>query len=208
MPYEWLPAEDPTDRGGLLRPIPNYLRSGNWAIILWMTFIALFASTFPWIFNNPKEFSQKVGLSTFIILLGLFCGGAVAGLVIWLRKVPFQMLVPVRVDWKEHVCQVGTSPDENIPLAQVVAVQLCAACRRSDDGMNKMFQLNLVWENPDRADGLKPRYHRRNLLSTTVSQGLAPVAEQFAEALGVPLLHHATPEHWQREREASRGRAW
>jgi hypothetical protein len=118
------------------------------------------------------------------------------------------MLVPVRVDWKERVCQIGTCPDDTISLSQVVAVQLCAACRRWDDGMDKMFQLNLVWENPDGADALTPRYRRRNILSTTTAQGLAPVAEKFAEALGVPLLHHATREHWQREREASRDRTW
>ncbi len=208
MPYEWLPADDPTDRGGLLRPIPNYLRLGNWAIILWITFIALFASTLPWIVNDPKDFSAKVGLSSLITLLGLFCGGVGAGLFIWLRKVPFQMLVPVRVDWKEHVCQLGTRPDDKLPLSQIVAVQLCAACRRTAGGVDKMFQLNLVWENPDRADVSEPCYHRRNLLSTTTPQGLEPVAEQLAEALGVPLLHHATREHWQREREASRDRAW
>ena len=91
-----------------------------------------------------------------------------------------------------------------IPRSAVLAVQLCACRGVIASGRGRSTQegigLNLVWRT-------ETAIRRVTLITVSTGQQLAQQAVALADHLAVPLLHHATPEHWATERLRAKHRA-
>jgi len=175
----------------------------------WMVFISVLATALIWALPGSGwiPVNEKVGISAAFCVIAFVCAWLISGFY----HGAMEGLVVVEIDRDQGVC-VLTFPDETltVPLQQFVAVQLCAAIRKVDlsDGPTSFpaVELNLVLENDESADSSNP-YRRITVMNLKAGfDRLIPIGRGLADALGVPLLNHATPEHWKLEEDRSKER--
>lgn len=111
------------------------------------------------------------------------------------------------IDLASGVCKLGPEPLTSVPLDQIVAVQLCACRRMRQNDIADGIEVNLVWRPTGNDAEAEIEKYRRMTLMFIVGPAVfrpAQLAGQLAEKLGVPLVCHATREHWRVERRAAR----
>lgn len=127
-------------------------------------------------------------------------------------------LAVLEIDQLRKTCVITRNGEAvTIDMDQVIAVQLCAAWLKiqdldheDDDYDNRQshgeVELNLVWRN---RLGPEAGLERTNLVNPGWQyHKLVPIARTLADALGVPLLNHATPSHWRAERGRAKKRPY
>lgn len=199
-----------TPSGCRLHPKRSTLERIDRFLYAWMIIIGVLGVVLLWTLPGQRgmPFGVKTGISAVFLVTGLAC----AWLISRLYHGAMENLVVVDVDGDQEVC-VLTFPDETltVPIQQFVAVQLCAALRTVDlaDGATSFpaVELNVVLENEESTDSSHP-YRRTTVVNLNAGfDRLVPIGRGLADALGVPLLNHATPEHWALEEERSKGRS-
>lgn len=100
----------------------------------------------------------------------------------------------IELDGVERICRfVGPSTDE-VPFDEVVAVQLnFGPLRGQSEGA---VEVNLVWQPLEAPVDEGPR--RRTIHLDSPTRTLTRMATGLVERLRVPLVNHATREHWLR----------
>ena len=195
----------PTEHGWCLRPRPNLFRFRPLYIGSFMLLVAALAIGMIAHGDFPRSTKLFAGM---MFVMG---GAVVVLVVVWFDRRALQQMLTLEVEPAAGVCRINSQPPREVSLADLVAVQLCACrCKLGAKRTAEIFdavELNLVWTGPAEASDGCP-YDRMTLLSTTgeLTQQ-AQLASALADKLGVPLLYHATQEHWRVEREAAADRA-
>jgi hypothetical protein len=215
--HEWMP----TAHGGILVPRRGVTRVASVFIAVWCALTYAVCVTLVWVFVPAATMSNIVKI--LICLFVLFPALTLAILPIWLIKWSYNKLPevqlgglhrPFEVDNLHKTVQLsGSDGGRIIPLDQVAALQLCALRQkigfRQSGSQTDSVELNLVLWSDVATNGGKRAYERQNLLIMGFfgqPSRLTELAVTLADALGVPLLNHATREHWDVERRAARAR--
>jgi hypothetical protein len=204
----------------VLKPRANPYGGMPWFGYLWPIFTGMVMITLVW---TPAWFAD---LSLFwkyfwktVLTLGLCLN---VSIFVWVVSRAFRDppggLAVVEIDQLRNVCVITRDGESvTIDVRQVLAVQLCAAWlkiedldHQNEDYDNKQchseVELNLIWR-----DRLGPGagLERINLMNLGWQyHKLVPIARTLADALGVPLLNHATASHCRAERLRSKDRPY
>lgn len=194
-----------------LIPIPDLYRRTRLVAFLWINLIAVVTTAFIWWSPPP---AVAFAPSTALLTVGVFSAGNLsAWLFSFLIDRAKQQLPALEADLNANQCRINTAHAErSFVLSDVIAVQLCSARRilnLNQAGLQyfSALELNLVWtgSSPPSPGGA---VLQRATLVNLRGQGhrAVPLARELADALGVPLLNHATPEHWKVEGRRSKAR--
>ena len=194
-----------------LIPIPDLDRRTRLLLYGWINLIAVIVTACIW-WSPPPGFA----IATFRALLTvgfISIGNLTAWLISFFFDRAKQQLPTFEADLNTNRCRISTTHAErSFALSDVIAVQLCSAHRRlnlNQTGLElfSALELNLVWTESSAPSpgGAVPQ---RATLINLRGQGhrAVPLAQEFADALSVPLLNHATAAHWQAERQRSKAR--
>jgi|GEM_PF-5870627 len=200
-----------TATGFRLSPIPGFIRRAAWFLSFWITVMLAIVITIIW--GPPIEFSTsvplRIGFTGFSVLVTLM----MIGLIHWMWDRAASGLATLIFDATSNTCRIDREQESiTIPASDVAAIQLCAARRRTADRDGEVtlyfaVELNLVWQDSDPPTSAATTWERATLMNHNgPAYQLVPIATKLADQLQVPLLNHATPEHWKWERQRSKTR--
>lgn len=173
----------------------------RWFGIPWMTLVSGVIVLVIWRYtDNPRAIK-----AAFTCFLAFACG--MMCVIFWYLPKMIKALPFAAIDLASGVCKLGPEPITSIPLDQIVAVQLCACQRRRQDSITNGIEVNLVWQPESEHAEPDMQKYRRMTLMFIVGPSVcrkARLAGELAEKLGVPLVCHATAEHWRLERRATK----
>jgi hypothetical protein len=197
----------PAENGWCLGPCPDLYRRTPLYMRVFMLFVAALMIAMMVVSGMPGREIIFFGAACVVI------GSLTAGLIGYFFVVSRNWLLTLVVDPAQGLCRINSKPPRVIPWANLTAVQLCACRRKVGDKYNlsiyDVVELNLVWRTmQETAPASNSWYERLTLVENKAvpEPRLAQLAEEFAERLGVPLLYHATEEHWRLERKAAKAR--
>lgn len=185
-----------TDVGWWFGPKPGASRASRRLGIPLISIVAAAALIVVWGREDLTRTGKIFGTVGVMFAWDIVCA------VLWFRFRPVEALPFVILDERRRICEIGPEPVSVIPFDRVVAVQLCACRRKHYDSISDGIEANLVCLGDDSEPPDDLLYLRTPLMFFTSDVGRkGRLAGQLAEQLGVPLLCHATREHWRSQRE-------
>jgi len=194
-PYGWTPVQGAWRLG----PKADELRSARrFSVPLIATlFVSLIA--FFWFAAGLPLFERLLTIA--ILMLGAVTICA----IFWFppdrwKPLPSIVLIP-----QKRVCEIGPVPAVTVAYEAIVAVQMCAYRRKARATVGDGIEVNLVvLADPRDSSAGHECYWRIPLMNIFAPIWMkTPLAVELAERLAVPLLCHATREHWHTERLAA-----
>jgi len=188
---------EPTASGIRLVPKPNLFKTRDLLIFLWMTFISIMSIAAVWLApmnrNDPVEI--KVLITVGIIVSGYSGVWIISSL--WHGSETGLSAFVIDLHHRHCVLTCGKETS-TVSMDKLVAVQLYAAYRKDAESKFPAVELNLMWKGDCEIHDTSDRFERSTVMILGCGfHRLIPTAQELEKVLGVPLLNHATPEHWK-----------
>jgi hypothetical protein len=136
----------------------------------------------------------------------LMLGAVTICAIFWFPPDRCRPLPSIVLNPQKRMCEIGPVPAVAVAFDSIVAVQMCAYRRKARAAVGDGIEVNLVVLADRREKSTGHECYRRIPLMNIYAPiwMKTPLAVELAERLGVPLLCHATQEHWRTERSAAK----